>query len=122
MPEGILCSKTHEWIVQNDNEYLIGLTDYMVEKLGDIVFIELPEVGENFSKNEAFATIESVRIANELYMPIAGEVIEINEKLINSPELINENAFDAWLIKIKPENFYEDSQDLLEYDDYIDEV
>jgi len=122
MPEGILCSKTHEWVTNDEKEATIGLTDWAVEQLGDVVFIELPEVGSTFSKDEVFATIESVKAASEIYMPVGGEIIEINESLINSPELINENAFDAWLVKIKPENFQEDSQGLLEYNDYRDEV
>lgn len=122
IPEGILCSKTHEWVAEIDNQYTIGLTDWAVEQLGDVVFIELPEVGSNFSKDETFATIESVKAASEIYMPIGGEIIEVNEELINSPELINEDAFSAWLVKIKPENLQEDSQGLMEYDDYKDEV
>jgi len=122
MPEGILCSKTHEWIAQDNNEYIVGLTDIMAQRLGDIVSIELPEVGLDYAKDEVFATIESVRMANELYMPVSGEVIEINENLINSPELINENPFEAWLVKIKADNFQEDSQDLIEYNDYVDEL
>ena len=122
IPEGILCSKTHEWVAQIDNEYVIGLTDWAVEQLGDVVFVELPEVGSSFSKEETFATIESVKAASEIYMPVAGEILEVNEDLINSPELINEDAFGAWLVKIKPENFQEDSQGLMEYDDYKDEV
>ncbi len=121
-PEGILCSKTHEWVLEEGNTVSIGLTDYAVEQLGDIVFIELPEVGTNYSKDEVFATIESVKAASEIYMPVAGRVVEINEELINSPELINEDAFAAWLIKIEAENFQSDSQGLLEYDDYKEEV
>ncbi|MBQ8634574.1 glycine cleavage system protein GcvH [bacterium] len=122
IPDGILCSKTHEWVAQNDKEAVIGLTDWAVEQLGDVVFIELPEVGATFSKDEVFATIESVKAASEIYMPVGGEITEINEELINSPELINDDAFSAWLVKIKPENFQEDSQGLMEYDDYKDEV
>lgn len=122
IPEGILCSKTHEWIAEIDNQYTIGLTDWAVEQLGDVVFIELPEIGATFSKDETFATIESVKAASEIYMPVSGEIIEINEDLINSPELINEDSFNAWLVKIKPENFQEDSQGLMEYNDYKDEV
>ena len=121
-PEGILCSKTHEWVLEEGNTVPIGLTDYAVEQLGDIVFIELPEVGTSYSKDEVFATIESVKAASEIYMPVAGKVVEVNEELINSPELINEDAFAAWLIKIEAENFQSDSQGLLEYDDYKEEV
>lgn len=93
-PEGILCSKTHEWALEDGNNIIIGLTDYAIEQLGDIVFVELPEVGSEFVKNEVFATIESVKAAEEIYMPIGGKVIEINEELINSPELINEDVWE----------------------------
>ena len=122
IPEGILCSKTHEWVAQEENVAVIGLTDWAVEQLGDIVFVELPEVGSTFAKDEVFATIESVKAASEIYMPVGGEVVEVNEALINSPELINEDAFGSWLIKINPDNFQDDSQGLMEYDDYKDEV
>lgn len=122
IPDGILCSKTHEWVAEAQDSATIGLTDWAVEQLGDVVFIELPEVGSVFGKDEVFATIESVKAASEIYMPVAGEVVEVNESLINSPELINEDAFSAWLIKIKPQNFQQDSQGLMEYNDYKDEV
>ena len=101
---------------------LIGITDWQVNQLGDIVFVELPETGSALEKDEVFATIESVRNAYELYMPVGGKIIEVNEKLINSPELINEDCYANWLIKIEPDNFQEDSEGLLEYSDYIDEV
>ena len=124
IPEGILCAKTHEWAYEDieHNIITIGLTDLIINKLGEIVSVELPEIGTTYSKDEVFATIESVKSASEAYMPIAGEVIEINEQLINSPELINESPFEAWLIKIKATNFQEDSQNLIEYDDYKDEI
>ena len=122
IPDGILCSKTHEWVQDQDSQAVIGLTDWAVEQLGDVVFVELPEVGSTFSKDEVFATIESVKAASEIYMPVGGEIVEVNEQLINSPELVNEDAFEAWLVKIKPSNFQEDSQGLLEYNDYKDEV
>ncbi len=109
-PEGILCSKTHEWALEDGNNIIIGLTDYAIEQLGDIVFVELPEVGSEFVKNEVFATIESVKAAEEIYMPIGGKVIEINEELINSPELINEDVWEkGWLIKIESSTYQEDS-------------
>lgn len=122
-PEGILCSKTHEWALEEGDTVTIGLTDYAIEQLGDIVFVELPEVGSEFVKNEVFATIESVKAAEEIYMPIGGKVIEINEELINSPELINEDVWEkGWLIKIESSTYQEDSLGLLEYEDYKDEV
>lgn len=122
VPDGILCSKSHEWVLENEDTALVGLTDWAVNELGDIVFVELPEVGTNFDKNETFATIESVKAASEIYMPVGGEVVEVNEKLINSPELINEDSYENWLIKIKPSNFKDDSQNLMDYTDYIEEA
>ncbi len=122
IPEGILCSKTHEWVLEENGEVLVGLTDWAVEQLGDVVFIELPEAASSFSKDEVFATIESVKAASEIYMPVAGEILEVNEQLINSPELINEDPYSAWLVKVKPSNYQEDAASLMEYDDYKDEV
>ena len=121
-PEGILCTKTHEWVLDETSVATIGLTDWAVEQLGDVVFVELPEIGATFAKDEVFATIESVKAASEIYMPVGGEIVEVNEQLINSPELINEDAFQNWLVKIKPEDFKEDSEGLMEYDDYKEEV
>lgn len=122
IPEGILCTKTHEWILEEDGKATIGLTDYAVEQLGDVVFVELPEVENSFSKDEVFATIESVKAASEIYMPVGGKVIAVNEDLINSPELINEDAFQNWLIQIEPTDYKEDSEGLMEYNDYKEEV
>ena len=122
-PEGILCSKSHEYLLEDGSNYIVGLTDYAVEQLGDIVFVELPEVGQSFVKGETFSTVESVKAASEIYAPIGGTVTEVNEKLIESPELLNSAPFgEGWLIKIESETFAEDSADLLEYDDYKDEV
>ena len=122
IPDGILCSKTHEWVLEEGTKATIGLTDWAVEQLGDVVFVELPEVGASFAKDEVFATIESVKAASEIYMPVAGKILEINEELINSPELINEDSYANWLIKIEPENFQQDSIGLMEYNDYKEEV
>ena len=97
----------------------IGLTDYAVEQLGDIVFVELPEVGAEFSKGEVFATIESVKAASEIYMPVSGKVVEVNEELINAPELVNEDVWEkGWLIKVESNSLQEDTLGLLEYEDY----
>ena len=121
-PEGILCSKTNEWVLEDNNIALIGLTDKIVEQYGDIVFIELPEIDTYFSKDEIFATVESVKGAGEIYMPISGKIVEVHEQLINSPDIINESPYEAWIIKIQPDDFQNESQDLLEYDDYIEDV
>ena len=121
-PEGILCSKTHEWVLEENNIVLIGLTDWQAQQMGDIVSVDLPEAGVTLSKGEHFATLESVRLACEIYMPVGGKIIEVNEKLINSPDLINEDCYLNWLIKVEPEDFQGDSEELMEYSDYIDEV
>ena len=85
--EKILCSKTHEYILENEgNNYTVGLTDYAVEQLGDIVFLELPEVGASFNKGDVFATVESVKAASEIYMPISGTITEVNENVVNALE------------------------------------
>lgn len=123
IPEGILCSKSHEYLLENGSNYIIGLTDYAVAQLGDIVFVELPEIGSFFEKGEVFATVESIKAATEAYLPINGRVVEINEKLIEIPELLNDEPFEnGWLIKVESETAGIDSSDLLEYDDYKDEV
>ena len=84
----MLCTKTHEYLLEKEGVYEVGLTSYAIEQLGDIVFIELPEVGSNFSKNEVFATIESVKAASEIYMPISGTIKEINEEILKINEYL----------------------------------
>lgn len=123
MNESMLCTKTHEYVLEQNENYEIGITQYAIEQLGDIVFIELPDVGTEFSKNEVFATIESVKAASEIYMPISGKVIEINEAIVDSPELLNDESHaDKWLIKIESSADQVEFADLLDYSDYIEEV
>lgn len=123
MNESMLCTKTHEYVLEQGNKYVIGITDYAIEQLGDIVFIELPEVGAEFAKNEVFATVESVKAASEIYMPISGKVVEINEEVVNSPELLNDEAYEnKWLIKIESSADQVEFADLLDYSDYKEEV
>ncbi len=123
MNESMLCTKTHEYVLEQDNKYEIGITDYAIEQLGDIVFIELPDVNSKFSKNEAFATIESVKAASEIYMPISGTVVEVNEEIVNSPELMNdENYENKWFIKITSDADQVEFADLLDYSDYLEEI
>ncbi len=121
--ENMLCSKSHEYVYEENGNYYIGLTDYAIEQLGDIVFVELPEIGSEYAKGEIFGTIESVKAASEIYMPVSGKVIEINEQLIEKPELLNEEPFDEmWLIKVEAKAFDEDNKDLLDYNTYKEEV
>lgn len=123
LTEGILCSRTHEYLLEKSGSYYVGLTEYAIEQLGDIVFIELPEVGTEFRKGEVFATIESVKAASELYMPISGKIIEINESIVDNPEILNESPYEkGWFVKIESTSASIDSVDLLEYEDYKEEI
>ena len=122
--ERILCSKSHEYLLPNDdNTYTVGLTDYAVEQLGDIVFLELPEVGSEFKKGESFAAIESVKAASEIYMPISGKVVAVYEALVDAPETLNEDVYAAgWLVKIEATGDASEQNDLMEYEDYKEEL
>lgn len=122
--EKILCSKSHEYVLDNENgTYTLGLTDYAIEQLGDIVFLELPEVGMEFKKGETFATIESVKAASEIYMPVSGKIIEVNESLVDTPETLNEDVYEkGWLVKIEATDEITEFNDLLEYEDYKEEL
>lgn len=123
MSESMLCSKTHEYIIGSDGKYTIGLTDYAVEQLGDVVFVELPEVGAEYKKNEVFATVESVKAASEIYMPVSGTISAVNEDIVATPELLNEDPHgNGWLVKIDSTADDTEFADLLDYSDYKEEV
>ncbi len=116
----ILCSKSHEYVWKNNT---IGLTDYAIEQLGDIVFLELPEIGDEFNKGDAFANIESVKAASEIYMPISGKIVEVNTALVDSPESLNEDCWEnGWLVKIETTAGEEELSDLLTYEQYKKEL
>ena len=102
IPESLLYTKDDEWIRVDGDEAVIGLTDYAQDALSDIVYVELPDVGEVFDTGEAFAVVESVKAAADMYMPVAGEVIENNEDLLDSPEILNSSPYDeGWMLRIK---------------------
>lgn len=117
--ENLLYSKDHEWVkIEGDKAY-IGITDYAQHSLGDIVFVELPEVGLEISAGETFGVVESVKAASDLLMPVNGKVLEINEELIDSPELVNEDAYVNWMIAVELTN-KEDLKELLNNKAYED--
>ena len=123
MDENMLCTKTHEYILEKDGYYEVGITDYAINNLGDITFIELPDTDTDFSKDEVFATIESIMAASEIYMPISGRVIEVNEDIANNPQLLNdENYENKWLVKIESDADQIEMADLLDYSDYMEEL
>lgn len=120
--EKILCTKSHEYILKGEPN-IVGLTDYAIEQLGDIVFLELPSVGDEFAKGETFANIESVKAASEIYMPISCKIVEVNEALVDAPESLNEDCYEnGWLVKIEATGSEEDFADLMTYADYKEEL
>ena len=101
-PEDVRYSQSHEWVKTDGNTARIGITDYAQDQLGDIVFVELPDVGESFEKGAEFGTVESVKAVSELYLPVSGEIAAINESLEDAPELINNTPFsEGWMIEVK---------------------
>ena len=102
LPDNVRYSEDHEWVVSDGDLYKVGISDYAQDQLGDIVYVELPEVGTVSEQGEEFGTVESVKAVSELFMPLAGEVMEINVKLEDNPELMNEDPYDGgWMIKVK---------------------
>ena len=101
-PEDLKYSDDHEWTKQTDGVARIGISDYAQNQLGDIVFVELPEVGEAFEKGQEFGTVESVKAVSELYMPVGGEITAINEALEDAPELVNNDPYaGGWMVEVK---------------------
>lgn len=119
IPANLKYVASHEWLkLEDDGIITVGITDHAQDLLGDVVFVELPEVGREVSADEEIAVVESVKAASDVYAPIAGEIVEINDELVNSPELANEDPYGkAWFFKIKPTNVA-DYDDLLSAEEY----
>ena len=108
IPSNIKYTKEHEGIRVEGNEAYVGITDYAQSQLGEIVFVDIDSVGETLKQSEQFGTIEAVKTVSELYMPVAGEILEVNEKLSEQPELVNSDPYgEGWMIKIKVSNLGE---------------
>jgi len=104
-PDDARYAESHEWVRTEGDKVKIGISDYAQDQLGDIVFVELPEVGDTFNKGEEFGTVESVKAVSELYMPIAGKIVAINSSLEESPEKVNNTPYgDGWMIEVKADN------------------
>ena len=101
VPQNLSYTKDHEWASLQDAEATVGITDFAQSSLGDIVFVELPEVGSTISQGEAFGVVESIKSVSDLYSPLSGEVVAINDALESQPELLNDSPYDNWIIKIK---------------------
>ena len=101
-PKELRYTKEHEWVKIEGNKATIGITDFAQSELGDIVFVELPEVGDEISKDQPFGSVESVKTVSELYAPVSGTVVAVNEELSDSPEFVNESPYEtAWMITIE---------------------
>lgn len=100
--ERFLYTKEHEWVVVKDNIVRIGITDFAQNELGDVVFVDLPDLGDHVEEGEGFAVVESVKAVSDIYAPVSGEVVAVNEELEDSPELINESPLEqGWIVEIK---------------------
>ena len=116
--ESLLFTKDHEWVSIDDDVATIGISHHAVNELGDVVFVELPAVGDSFEMSDEFGTVESVKTVSSLYSPISGTVTEVNTNLENEPNLVTDSNYDqGWIIKIKPNNL-DDTHHLMSYNDY----
>ena len=102
LPDDIRYTDEHEWARLSGDIARIGVSDYAQDQLGDIVFVELPAVGDTIARGEVFGTLESVKAVSELYLPLSGEVVAVNTALVDAPELINQDPYAAWIIEVRP--------------------
>lgn len=118
IPAGLKYSKEHEWVATEETVATVGITDYAQDQLGEIVYVELPAVGDKISKDDAFGVVESVKAVSDIYAPVSGTVVEVNQELPESPEMINEDPYgDGWLVKVKVSDPAE-LDDLLDNEEY----
>lgn len=117
-------TKDHEWLKVEGDEAYIGLSDYAQDSLGDIVYVELPEVDDEFNKEDAFSAVESVKAASDVYMPVDGRIVEVNESLLDEPNLLNEDPYKNWIVKIEiaDKSQLEELMTSDEYEQYLEEV
>lgn len=118
--EELKYSKSHEWVKEEGEEVVIGLTDYAQSELGDLVFVNLPEEGGEVTVGEPFADVESVKAVSDVYSPVSGVISEINEELLDTPEAINEAPYDAWFVRVKEITDTEELLDAAAYQAYVE--
>jgi len=122
IPADLKYTKDHEWIKIDGDTATIGITDFAQGELGDVVFIEIETEGETLDKEETFGTIEAVKTVSDMFMPVSGEVIEVNDKFEDSPELVNQDPYgDGWMIKIKMSNI-DEANELMSAEDYKNQI
>lgn len=117
-PANLSYSNDHEWAQKTGETVKIGVSDYAQDQMGDIVFVEMPEVGDTFEKGDEFGTLESVKAVSEAFIPLGGEVVAVNDALEDAPELVNEDPYASWIIEIRPSDESEFNE-LLSRDDYM---
>ena len=122
VPDNLNYTVGHEWLkIQEDGQARVGITDYAQDSLSDVVFVELPEVGDQFTRGDVMAVAESVKAASDIYAPISGKIVSINEKLEESPELVNESPYEfGWMVLIEPEGEVNGLLDAASYRESID--
>jgi glycine cleavage system H protein len=119
LPTDVRYSDDHEWAKITGDTIKVGISDYAQDQLGDIVFVELPEVGDSFEAGDEFGTLESVKAVSELYIPVGGEIVAVNNELEDAPELVNQDPYNGWIIELKPNNI-NDLGSLLDRDAYLE--
>ena len=123
IPENLRYSKDHEWVEVNGDIATIGITDYAQHSLDDVVYIDMPRVGDHFGTHEAFGSVESVKAVSEIFTPLAGTVTEVNDSINDTPEAVNNDAYgDGWMVKLKMDNPLEADKMLssVEYEEYLE--
>ena len=119
-PNELKYTKSHEWIKEEDGAVTVGLSDYAQDALGDLVFVNLPEVEDEVTAGEVFADVESVKAVSDVYSPVSGVVAEVNEDLLDSPEMINESPYEAWFVKVEQVSDTVDFMDAEQYAAYVE--
>ena len=118
VPAELKYTKSHEWVKEEDGLYVVGLTDFAQEALGDTVFIHLPEEGDDVASGESCADVQSVKAVSDVFSPVSGTVAEVNEGLIDEPALINQEPYEQWLIKVKDVSDTEELMDAAAYEEF----
>ena len=124
-PSNLLYASSHEWVTTEGDEVTVGISDYAQHALGDVVFVELPDVGRTLEQGETFGAVESVKAASDLYAPVSGEVTAVNEALLDTPETVNADPYAAgWVLKMHPRDFASERGSLMDaakYEQYVAE-
>ncbi len=118
LPESLSYSDDHEWAEKTGGTVKIGISDYAQDQMGDIVFVEMPDVGDTFEKGDEFGTLESVKAVSEVFIPLSGEVVAVNEALDDAPELVNEDPYASWIVEIRP-SAESEFDEMLSRDQYL---